>query len=203
MLKTISILACGESGQYWDGTGVSIGVNDCWKFGHPTDYLMVIDPPARFTPERRKIIQNSKPKHFVTDSKAWLRLFHNPIEVDRLKPGDDKQIYCTNGPQLIKYNFRTWKGRLQNDQIQYWHTSPFPAISLAYKLGYREIILWGVDFKTHKSWNPTKKNELAFELQGYKELVKALSEVGVKVYLGHHDSMLNEFLEVKRQTELV
>lgn len=203
MNKSISVVACGESGQHWDGTGESIGVNDCWKFGRPTDYLLVIDPPGRFTPDRRKIIQNSKPKHFITDSKAWLRLFYDSAKVDKIKPHPNyKELYCTNGSH-IKYRFSTWKGRLEQNQVQYWHTSPFPAISLAYLLGYKEIILWGVDFKTHKSWNPSKKAELAFELQGYKELVKALDEVGVKVYIGHHNSMLNEFLEVKKQTVLV
>jgi hypothetical protein len=66
-LSSVSILGCGESGQYWDGIGDSIGVNDCWKFGHPTDYLMVLDPPGRFTEDRRKIIRESKPLHFITD----------------------------------------------------------------------------------------------------------------------------------------
>lgn len=197
--KAVNILGCGESGQYWDGTGESIGVNDCWKFGHPTDYLLVLDPPGRFAPDRRKIISNSKPHHFITDSKAWLKQFHSSEkEVDRIKSNPDyKEIYCTNGPSLIKYRFSTWKGTLRPNQVSYWHTSPFPAISLAYLLGYTEIVLWGVDFVTHKAWNPSKKAELAFELQGYKELVKALNEVGVSVYLGHTGSMLSEFLEVK------
>jgi hypothetical protein len=197
MIKSIAILGCGESGQHWDGQSESIGVNDCWKFGHPTDYLMVIDPPGRFTPARRKIIQNSKPKHFITDSKAWLRHFYGE-KAERIKSGTEKFIHCINGPQLMTYPFGIWKGKIVHGKVQHWYSSPFPAMSLAYLLGYKEIILWGVDFKTHKSWNPSKKAELAFQLQGYKEFVKALNEVGVKVYLGHHDSMLIEFLEVKK-----
>lgn len=199
LTRSVSILGCGESGAKWGGTGDSIGVNDCWKFGRPTDYLMVIDPPGRFTADRRKTISDSKPKHFVTDSKAWLQQFHsNKREAETIKPNSAyKEIYCTNGPKLIKYRFSPWRGRIMPDQIQYWHTSPFPAISLAYLLGYKEIILWGVDFNTHKSWNPTKKNELAFELQGYKELVRSLDEVGVNVYLGNGGSMLGEFLMVR------
>lgn len=197
VLSICNVIACGESGQYWDGTGDSIGVNDSWKWGHPTDYLMVIDPPGRFTPDRRKIIQNSKPKHFITDSKSWLRLFHDPEKVDRIKPHPDyKELYCTNGPQLMKYRFSKWRGRLMNDQISYSHTSPFPAMSLAYLLGYKEIVLWGVDFVTHKAWNPQKPEQLNTQLSEYKELVRALDEVGVKVYLGHTGSMLS-FLEVK------
>lgn len=197
-MALVNIIGCGDTGSKWGGDGESIGVNDSWKFGSPTDYLMVIDPPGRFTPDRRKIIQNSKPKHFIADSKAWLRQFYDPAKVDKIKPHPDyKQLHCTNGQGLINYRFSTWKGRIMPNQIQYWHTSPFAAISLAYLLGYKEIVLWGVDFVTHKSWNPQRANELKFELQGYKELVRALDEVGVKVWLGAEGSMLGEFLMVK------
>ena len=81
-----------------------------------------------------------------------------------------------------------------NDQISYSHTSPFPAMSLAYLLGYKEIVLWGVDFVTHKAWNPQKPEQLNTQLSEYKELVRALDELGVKVWLGHTGSMLGEFL---------
>jgi len=56
--------------------------------------------------------------------------------------------------------------------------------------------LWGVDFVTHKAWNPSpeKIDSLNEQLGQYKELVNALNEVGVKVYLGHTGSMLGEFL---------
>lgn len=203
MKQSISILACGESGKYWDGQGDSIGVNDSWKWSHPTDYLMVLDPPNRFTPDRRKIIQNSKPKHFITDSKGWLRHFHDTEKVDRIKPHKDyKELYCTNGGQIIKYRFSKWRGRLMPNQISYSYTSPFPAMSLAYLLGYKEIVLWGVDFVTHKSWNPSRAEQLNNELSLYKELINALNEVGVKVYLGYTGSMLGSFLEVKNQTVL-
>lgn len=194
MIKSIAILGCGESGQYWDGHGESIGVNDCWKFGHPTDYLMVINPANSFTPQRRKIIEKSTPHHFVTDSQTFLRQHYD--KADRIKPNMSfKELYCTNGSELIKYRFSKWTGTLQKDRIQYSNTSPFAAISLAYLLGYKEIILWGVDFKTHRTWKADNPHMFE-ELDNYKALIKQLWEVDVSVYLGHEDSLLYDNLKM-------
>lgn len=188
----LNIIALGETGQYWDGTGESIGVNDCWKFSHPTDYLMVINPANSFTPERRKVIEKSTPKHFITDSKTFLRPRYE--KADRIKPNMAyKELYCTNGPELIKYRFSKWQGTLYKDRIQYSHTSPFAAISLAYLLGYKEIILWGVDFKTHRTWKEGNPH-MVEELQNYKALFDQLESVGISIKLGHHESLLNNVL---------
>lgn len=193
----ISVVGCGnETGQYWGGQGESIGVNDCWKFGHPTDYLLVIDAPSRFTPIRKKIIERSKPKHFIADSKGWLRYFYDPDKVERIKPNmNHKELFCTNGSELIKYRFSKWAGTLHKDRIQYSHTSPFAAISLAYVLGYKEITLWGVDFKTHQAWREGKP-QMEVELQNYKALFEELEKVGVEVKVGHQNSLLSKILPV-------
>lgn len=191
-VKTVSIVACGETGSLWDGSGDSIGVNDSWKFGHPTDYLLVINPPASFTPDRRKIIEKSTPHHFITDSKAFLRPRYS--KTDSIKPNMNfKELYCTNGGQILKYRFSKWTGTLHRDRIQYSHTSPFAAISLAYIQGYTEIILWGVDFKTHRTWKESNPH-MQEELQNYKALLEQLEEKGVKVRLGNPNSLLNDIL---------
>jgi hypothetical protein len=54
------------------------------------------------------------------------------------------------------------------------------AITLAYLLGYKEIILWGVDFNTHKKWNyhTTQGRE---EIAIYRDLFRQLKEMGVNV----------------------
>ena len=188
LVKTCHILGCGESGQYWDGQGESIGVNDCWKFGHPTDYLLVINAPGQFTADRRKIITESTPHHFITDSRAFL--INRYPHAEQIKSRMDyKELFCTNGNQIIKYRFSKWKGKLEKF-VQYSNTSPFAAISLAYILGYKEITLWGVDFITHRTWK-AENPHMFEELDNYKALFKQLDEVGVKVYLGHHESLLN------------
>jgi len=190
LVKHVSVLACGESGQYWDGTGESIGVNDCWKY-HPTDYLLVINPPNSFTPERRKIITESTPHHFITDSRSFLigRVPHAEQIKSRM---DYKELFCTNGNQIIKYRFSKWKGKLEKF-VQYSNTSPFAAISLAYVLGYNEITLWGVDFITHRTWKAENPHMME-ELENYKAFFQALGEVGVKVKLGHNESLLNQII---------
>lgn len=196
--KSVSILGCGESGQYWDGLGESIGVNDCWKFGHPTDYLMVINPSNSFIPERRKIIEKSRPHHFITDSKTFLRQWY--AKADQVKPNMNfKELWCTNGGQLIKYRFSKWTGTLHKDRIQYSNTSPFAAVSLAYLLGYNEIILWGVDFKTHRTWKADNPHMFE-ELDNYKALFKQLEDVGVSVKLGYGDSLLSRIIKHESAT---
>ena len=196
--KSVSILGCGQTGQHWDGAGESIGVNDCFKF-RPTDYLMVINPPNSFTPERRKIIQDSKPHHFITDSRAFLiGRVHQPEAIKSRM--DYKELYCSNGRGVIHYRFSKWKGKLEK-WIQYSSTSPFAAISLAYVLGYKEITLWGVDFITHRTWKAENPHMME-ELENYKSFFKQLEEVGVRVYLGHHESLLNQIISTHEHTTI-
>lgn len=194
--KCVFIIGCGDTGQYWDGSGESIGVNDCWKFGHPTDYLLLIDPPSRFEMPRRKIIEKSRPHHLITDSKAWLSLFYNAEKAERLKPDVmNRELYCTNGQGLIKYRFSKWTGTLHKDRIQFSHTSTFAAISLAYVLGYNEIVTYGVDFKNHRSWKEGNPH-MAVELDLYKDFFRQLEKEGVSVQVGHPDSLLSKILPV-------
>ena len=181
MNQSVTIIACGESGSQWDGTGDSIGGNDCFKFGHNVDYLMVIDAPKRFTPERQDTILSSTPRHFLSTQKGWLRQFHDPQVIDNLEHSlKYDELYCTNGPELIRYRFSRWPGRVHKDRIQYSKTSPFAAISLAYNLGYKEITLYGADFKTHKTWNPTN-DIMKEELKYYRAMIAELHILGVYV----------------------
>lgn len=188
---TCNIIGCGETAKYWDGSGDSIGVNDCWKWGHRTDYLMVLDNPERFIPDRAETIRNSNPHHFITYSYGWLKQFYNGnVPRENL---NFKELWCTNGTELIHYRFSQWKGHLTKDRIWYANTSPFPAISLAYLLGYTEIVLWGVDFINHAKWR-IGFNRMDFEADNYKQLYTQLLENGVSVYLGHEGSMLETFI---------
>jgi hypothetical protein len=176
--SVINVIACGESGAQWDGKGDSIGVNDCWKWGRPTDYLMVLDNPERFSDPRKQIILNSKPHHFITGQYGWWKHF-SKSDMPKQKLAY-QEVHCTNGPQVISYRFSRWTGTLKNDRIHYSSTSPMCAITLAYLLGYKEIILWGVDFNTHKKWNyhTTQGRE---EIAIYRDLFRQLKEMGVNV----------------------
>lgn len=195
IVKKCSILACGSTGQYWDGTGDSIGVNDCWKWGHPTDYLLLIDPPNRFESNRKRTIEKSNPHHLITNTKTWLRHFWDADKADKLKPTIDDELFCTNGGQVIRYRFSRWKDELKNDRVQYSRTSPFAAISLAYILGYKHITIWGVDFKDHRVWKDSNPHMME-ELDNYKALFEQLDNAGVSVSVGHKESLLSTILPV-------
>lgn len=174
-----NIIACGESGAQWDGRGDSIGVNDCFKFGKSVDYLMILDPINRFKPERMTTIKATNPKHFLTLEKRWLIEMWKG-DLDLISYSKNKQLFCTNGPEIIDFRFSRWKGKLSKDRIYYSRTSPFAALSLAYILNYKEINLYGADFQTHQTWNPNNPM-MREELLNYRELIDQLIDNGIKV----------------------
>lgn len=166
---TVNIIGCGETTKNWDGSGVSIGVNDCWKYGKPTQSLMLLNHNTSFSPERMKTITSSTPQIMYTHLNEWQKYF--PIS-------------------FKKINIEQWSnGKLSKDKIFYSKTSPFCAISLAYCLGYDKIILWGVDFVDHPYYSPGKHNFEGEKLR-YHALVASLAKEGVKVYAGSYGSTL-------------
>lgn len=170
---TIHVVGCGETGKEWDGHGISIGVNDAWKFGKPTTYLLVCNRPDQFTAERLRTITSSTPKFFYTHKPNWSMWF----------------------PTWKRLNVVTWYGELRKGQYYSSDTSPFIAMTLAYNLGATKIILWGVDFINHKIFN-TGNPETKREIGKYQELVNELRNQGVSVYLGCKGSAMESFLTV-------
>ena len=162
MSNSISIIGCGETASQWDGRGMSIGVNDCWRFGKATNILIVVNSKKQFDDERLKYIVNAAPEHFYTHLKEWRYEFSEKC----FKLLDDS-------------NFAKWRGKLTY-KIQHSKTSPFVAISLAYQLGYKEIKIYGADFNTHKVYSDDSK-ELQAELKNYKQLFEALKAKGVTI----------------------
>lgn len=159
-MTRVSLIGCGETGALWDGIGPSIGVNDCVKFGKQVDYLLVINAKGAFKGERLETILNSKPKRFFSNLDQWKKHFDN----------------------FTHLKITHWPERGINVGLTYHSkTSPFCAISLAHNMGFDEIVLYGVDFKTHKVY---RANNPAFnsEKRRYELFVKALAKEGTKVY---------------------
>jgi len=179
---TFSIIGCGDSGKEWDGSGISIGVNDAAKFGHPLTYLLVCNRPQQFSSERLETIINTRPKYFYSHKSNWAEWF----------------------PEWKKLRLETWgthRYHLVKGHYYASDTSPFIAMTLAYNLGATKIIIYGVDFKHHHIFhelNPQTNREV----ERYKQLVEALREQGVEVYLGAKGSALESFLTVYKK-ELV
>lgn len=186
MTNPFTIVACGDSAKDWQSVGYSIGVNDCWKWGKPTDALLVCNRPETFSKERQEIIRQSKPAEFYCNKATWSEWFPNWKKV-RIHPwnGTLHQWPRTDGPSAYSYN-----------------TSPIIAITLAYNLGATEIIIWGVDLVNHQVFNASNP-ETKREVKAYLEVFEALKEKGVSVYRGADGGVFDEYLskyELRQET---
>ena len=170
MSEIVNVIGCGESAARWNGQGFSIGVNDCFRY-HKTNYILCINAPNKFSRERLDIIKNSRPEKFFAHNMEWKQYQPNFefIGEHKLKP--------------------FYSGHIDGKSIYYSKTSPFSAISLARNMGAKTIILWGVDFKTHRHYSPGS-GYLKAELKSYEFFIESLERVGTKVYQGCEGSEL-------------
>lgn len=179
-----AILGLGESLEHFDGEGVTFGVNEICKYVPNIDYLLLMNPPNRHTLEEVQIIRESKPKNVVTYyPHAWLKYWMEPHALNSLKGSlKYKEVFFQNGRKI---RLSPWRGagNFEKDRIYHSITSPFVGISLAAFLGFKEIVLWGVDFRTHGSY-PVGSDGHEMEVKRYKELSEALAARGVTVSHG-------------------
>lgn len=174
---TYTIQGCGQTGEAWDGTGLAIGVNDCFKFGKRTSILLICNHRSKFPESRIEIIKQHNPTKFYTDSNSWRYIF----------------------PNFTQVMLRSWDGilRKESNRLQHADSSPFIAMSLAYNLGATKMVLYGVDFNDHHYISAGKAK---MEIRQYRQLTEVLRSKGVKVFLGAPGSLLEEFLMVEKQT---
>jgi len=167
------ILGLGESlEEYQPDNGQTIGVNDIHS-RVKTDYVVCVDGKKAFTPERQKTILETDCKGFFTQCDDWQGVTNfNKIEL-------------AAGRGNLKF--------LDSRKFVYSISSPYVAVILAYKLCASEIILHGVDFKTHKNF---KDNKLKRALEHFEALNIKLKEKKVDLYVGSEYSALSEFIEV-------
>jgi hypothetical protein len=158
-------------------TDLTIGVNDVNKFfpDTPADYLVVIDPPQRFTPERLHTIRRSSPRKFFTHYyNEWRPLVQN-LQGLNMSAGYDFQQLDKPGITLHSNN------------------SPFVAAVLAYKMGARRIIMHGADFNTHPNF---RESDVATALGHFNTLFKELRNRGVALNVGSSYSQLAKVLPI-------
>jgi hypothetical protein len=165
-----SIIACGDSAKDWIPRGVCLGVNDAAKWGKPLDALLVCNRPEQFETERLDTIINTRAR-FFSNKANWVRWF----------------------PGWEKVSMVTWYGNYNPKQVYSSGTSPFIAITLAAKLGAKDIILWGVDMLVHHIYN-TKNPQTDREIRNYLQLFDALAEKEIRVWLGSKGSCFDNYL---------
>lgn len=130
-----NIVALGETAKQWNGEGFSIGVNDCFRWGKPTDNLVLVDS-LRSIPTRKNIVTKSNPEILWSNMSCWT--FHPSF-----KP--------------LGQTFH-WKGRFVPGNLYHSNNSPFIAVTLAYRLGYRTMILWGGRFEHPQNDKERQRN---------------------------------------------
>lgn len=170
----ICVLGLGETVKYYHGNSVTIGVNDIYRHFH-TDYLVCIDRPGRFNKERWEYIKNSKPKKMYSQLDDWKEV-----------QGYEKIV------------IKPFSGLLNWEAIGHSNNSPFVACIISYLLGFKEIVMYGVDFNTHNSLK--SERHIARILKDYKLLYDRFQEEGITLRLGHEDSVLYSVIPVIEQT---
>jgi hypothetical protein len=170
-----TIVGCGETAKDWHNTkhDLSIGVNDCFKFGHNVDHLVVVNHPQKFKNGRLETISTSKPSKFLTHAPfAWKKWFPKLEEIKTT-------------PFYFK---RLLKGKILESK-----TSPFVAISLAFNMGADDIILFGVDFINHQHYRLGGKY-FSVEYDNYIRLFEMLQAQGVRIWRGTDGSCFDNDL---------
>jgi hypothetical protein len=170
----IDVLCLGDSiHRYEVCENTTIGVNDINKFfpDTPVDYLVCVDLPACFTKERLHTIENSWCKKFFTPFDEWKN--HDSYQKIRLAPGRSNMKMFDN-----------------KDLVSYSNNSAFVACVMAFKLGAKEIRLFGADFTSHPNFTGQSFKRA---MDDFKSLHALLSERDVKLSVTK-ESMLSLFI---------
>jgi hypothetical protein len=172
---TIHIIGTGETAKKWDGSGPSIGVNDCAKWGYPVNYLLLLNQPHQFQSSRLETIISTKAGQVYTNvPSSWEKYFQHV-----------NQVY-----------FRSWSSgsKVSKNTLYHSKTSPFVGISLAYSWGFNKIVLWGVDFVNHHRYGKDQSGHVQ-EMMRYMSFIKALKDQ-VKVFIGSKGTAFDDHLPV-------
>jgi hypothetical protein len=139
---TIVVCGCGPSlnDLPLPPASISIGVNDVGRRFDP-DYLVVVNPPAQFPPDRRRAIEESRARAVFTQYPDWRleRARRTPIVLGAYGGTDfaDKAV------------------------LHFTRNSPYVALCLAVKMGAARIGLIGVDFTDDHFFGATGRHPLA------------------------------------------
>jgi hypothetical protein len=164
----VAVLGLGPSLKLYNGGyDLTIGVNDIYS-KVPTDHIVCVDRPDRFTVERLKVINESTPERFYTHLTDWQdRPDYFPIELQEQYPN----YVCLLNIKAIPKSL----------------CSPFVAAAIAYKLHEAtEIHLYGVDLTNHPNLDKRSCERI---FTHFKNLSYSLRIAGSKLVV-HGDGIL-------------
>lgn len=169
---TAHILGCGPSLFQFSKDFIApgsfiIGVNDSFKLGVPMDVLVFMNWPIQFSAERMEVIQRTETKKVVTLHTMvndWSKYFMNV-----------EGISTSTMPSYANFKI---------NRVYNTNNSPFAAMSYAVANGFKEIVLWGVDFQGHKF---LRFQDCAPEYTKFAQIVRPF---GVSIKKGSNQSKL-------------
>lgn len=176
MNETIFVLGLGETLKFFkDFDKPKIGVNDIWA-KVKTEMVVCIDRPEKFTASRLQIIKSCSPQIFYSYLDTW-RQFKN-------------ESYYWKAPI---------KGIEKNEVFKegvIYHSlhSPFVACNIAYLLGAKNIVMYGVDFLSHSKLKGA--SAISKIVSDFAWLNENFKKRGVSLCIGHPASRLNGTLEL-------
>lgn len=153
--------------------GITVGVNDIWK-RYRVDYVVCIDKPDVFAPERREVIEQCTPAAFYSHIDLWEQ-YH--------------------GERFRQLNLT---GRFAANKFDDWNALPrgldstYIACMVAYHLGARGIVLYGADFIGHPNLDEPGKIKRIQDC--YRALEYHMRVKNCRLYLGGGDGALKGIL---------
>lgn len=165
--RVCHIVGIGPSLKHYKRDGnFSIGCNDCFRYVE-TDYLVVV---SNLDPKRAAVVNASRPKKLLTFLSRWAT--HPSHEhIGQLHP------------------WKSHRANMMNQGIVHSsNNTPFICASLAYNMGYREIVLWGVDFTDHPYLRGEALNKTVVD---FDQLQKEFVKNGASMFLGSPGSILS------------
>ena len=185
--ETIVVCGCGPSLKNFPirPACITIGVNDVGRHFDP-DYLVVVNPPSQFRPDRRGAITESRARAVFTQYADW-RLQHAP---------------------RVPIAFGVYGGvDFSNPNVLHFtRNSPYVSVCLAIHMGVARIGLIGVDLTNDHFFGATGVHPLAGSLNQidaeYARLRDACAARGVEVVNLSPTSRLTSLPRVSLETFL-
>lgn len=166
---TINVLGLGSSlSRFVDDGNQTIGVNDIFS-KIKVNHLVCIDKPERFEIERLMTIINSECENFYSHILEW-KNYHKNFNLIKLE---------------------AWS-TLDSEAYFYSNNSTFVACILAYKLGAKQIKIYGADFNNHIHLSVSHKQDKT--LRDFQKLRFELEKKGVEIYCTK-ESLLSNVLK--------
>jgi hypothetical protein len=166
---TCHILGLGPSiVNYRPDGDFSIGCNDSFRYS-PSNILIVV---SNLSQERTRIVEQSRPEKLLSFMPEWS---HHP----NYEYIGQLHRWRTDRPE---------RNRLDKGKVYHSNNTPFISCSVAFNLGYKEIVMWGVDFIDHPN---IKGTSLETAKKDFNSMHEGFKENGVSLYLGSEGSTLN------------